>query len=244
MVAIGKASWYGQKFEGRKTASGDVFKMYKKTAAHQTLPFNTMLRITNLSNGKSETVRVNDRGPFKKSRMIDVSYAVAKQIGLLSSGTTKVKVEILGFNKKITTKFRASKTSKKEDCVDCYASIPETNNSYSYKITASDTYAKNSDEKDDSTVVPSSSPIYAKVKTKKSSNKIAIQVGAFRRYAGAKVYAKKYDLLSNGYGVKIEAGVKNQKPLYRVKIEGFTTRSEALEFKRKYSLTGAFLVMK
>ena len=113
---------------------------------------------------------------------------------------------------------------------------------YDYKLTASDTYQKNLEEENSDTQdFPTP---YSKPKMEDSSTKVAIQVGAFRRYAGAKVYAKKYDLLSNEYRVKIEKGVKNQEPLYRVKIEGFSSKDEAKKFKKKYSLTGAFLVMK
>jgi len=254
MMVVGKASWYGKKFEGKKTASGDIFRMRKKTAAHRTLPFNTMVKVTNLTNNKSEIVRINDRGPLKKSRMIDVSHAVAKKIGILSSGITKVKVEILAFNGGKNDKFKVFKSSKKEDCVDCYASVSDNtpqrktfktnkeNNGYSYRVTSSDSYIKNPDEPKISRAVVSRTPL--SIKSKKSSKKIAIQIGAFRRYAGAKVYAKKYDLLSDRYKVEIKAGAKDQKPLYRVRIEGFSTRSEAKEFKRKYGLTGAFLVMK
>jgi len=114
--------------------------------------------------------------------------------------------------------------------------------SYDYRLTASDTYQKNLEEENN--YIQDFRTAYSKPKNENYSTKVAIQVGAFRRYAGAKVYAKKYDLLSNEYRVKIEKGVKNQEPLYRVKIEGFSSKNEAKKFKKKYSLTGAFLVMK
>ena len=89
------ASYYADKFHGRKTSSGEVFNMYGYTAAHKTLPFGTMLRVTNLANGKYVTVKVNDRGPFVKGRELDVSKAAAVKLDMIKTGTAKVKIEIL-----------------------------------------------------------------------------------------------------------------------------------------------------
>ncbi|MCB0326004.1 MAG: septal ring lytic transglycosylase RlpA family protein [Bdellovibrionales bacterium] len=90
----GYASWYGGKFHGRKTASGEVYDQYKLTAAHKTLPFHTWVRVTNLSNGKSVVVKVNDRGPFVRGRVIDLSRRAAEKIDMIGSGTAKVLIEI------------------------------------------------------------------------------------------------------------------------------------------------------
>lgn len=90
------ASYYADKFHGRKTSSGEVFNMYGYTAAHKTLPFGTMLRVTNLANGKYVTVKVNDRGPFVKGRELDVSKAAAVKLDMIKTGTAKVRIEILG----------------------------------------------------------------------------------------------------------------------------------------------------
>jgi rare lipoprotein A len=94
-VQYGNASYYGKKFHGRKTASGEVFDMYKMTCAHKTLPFDTKVKVTNLSNKKTVIVRVNDRGPFVAGRIIDLSFAAAKKIDLVSIGVTRVKIEVL-----------------------------------------------------------------------------------------------------------------------------------------------------
>lgn len=91
----GLASWYGPGFHGRRTASGEVFDMYDYTAAHSFLPFNTKVRVTNLSNHRSVVVRINDRGPHTKHRIIDLSYQAAKKIGLLEMGTARVRIEIV-----------------------------------------------------------------------------------------------------------------------------------------------------
>ena len=90
------ASYYADKYHGRKTSNGETFNMYDLTAAHKTLPFNTKVKATNLSNGKSVVVRINDRGPFVKGREIDLSKAAAVKIGMVKSGTAKVSLEIVG----------------------------------------------------------------------------------------------------------------------------------------------------
>lgn len=90
------ASYYADKYHGRKTSNGEVFNMYDLTAAHKSLPFNTKVKVTNLSNGKSVVVRINDRGPFVKGREIDLSKAAAVKIGMIKSGTAKVSLEIIG----------------------------------------------------------------------------------------------------------------------------------------------------
>ncbi len=88
----GIASWYGKKFQGRRTASGERFNMYDMTAAHKTLPMNTRVRVTNLDNGRSVVVRINDRGPFYGGRIIDVTYAAAAKLGMLGRGTAQVEI--------------------------------------------------------------------------------------------------------------------------------------------------------
>jgi len=95
-VQHGKASWYGSDFHGRTTSSGEIFDMYKKSAAHKTLPLGTYVKVVNLSNRREIILKINDRGPFVKGRIIDLSYAAAKEIGLVGSGTADVTVVALG----------------------------------------------------------------------------------------------------------------------------------------------------
>lgn len=89
----GFASWYGKKFQNRKTASGEKYNMYSLTAAHKSLPFNSVVKVTNVINGKSVFVRINDRGPFSMNREIDLSFAAANKLDILSKGLTYVKIE-------------------------------------------------------------------------------------------------------------------------------------------------------
>ena len=99
-IQTGKGSWYGKKFHGRKTASGEKYNMYALTAAHKTLPFNTMVEVTNLKNNRKVIVRINDRGPYAKGRIIDLSYLAAKKLGYVNKGVAKLKVKVLYKRKK------------------------------------------------------------------------------------------------------------------------------------------------
>ncbi len=97
---VGIASWYGADWHGRKTASGEHFNMHGHTAAHKSLPLGTIAKVTNLENGKRVMVKINDREPYKKGRIIDLSHAAAKSIGMLKDGTAKVKVEVIAMPRK------------------------------------------------------------------------------------------------------------------------------------------------
>lgn len=91
----GVASYYGDGFHGRLTASGETFDMYDLTCAHLSLPFGTVLRVVNLDNGREVTVRVNDRGPYVGGRIIDLSYGAASELGMLEAGTASVQLEVM-----------------------------------------------------------------------------------------------------------------------------------------------------
>ncbi len=93
----GRASWYGSDFHGKSTANGESYDMYAMSAAHKTLPMNTVVRVTNLDNNQKTVVRINDRGPFVESRIIDLSYSAAKEIDLIAKGSANVSLEVLGF---------------------------------------------------------------------------------------------------------------------------------------------------
>jgi len=95
-VQYGVASWYGSDFHGKPTSSGEIYDMYELSCAHKTLPLGTTVIVTNLENGQSLELRVNDRGPFVKDRIIDLSYAAAKILGIYEKGTAYVKVETVG----------------------------------------------------------------------------------------------------------------------------------------------------
>lgn len=106
-IQTGVASWYGPNFHGKTTSNKEIYDMHDLTAAHKSLPFGTYVVVTNLNNGKSVTVRINDRGPFVKDRIIDLSYAAAKAVDMVGTGTAPVRLEILTkiSPKKSTQKF-------------------------------------------------------------------------------------------------------------------------------------------
>jgi rare lipoprotein A len=96
-VQSGVASWYGKDFHGKKTSNGETYDMHAMTAAHKTLPLGVYLKVSNRENGRETTVRVNDRGPFVKGRILDLSYAAAKVLGVDTVGTALVRIEALGY---------------------------------------------------------------------------------------------------------------------------------------------------
>ncbi|SFV68441.1 Rare lipoprotein A precursor [hydrothermal vent metagenome] len=102
-VMKGISSWYGPNFHGKYTSNGEVYNMHAHTAAHKTWPMDTMVKVRNLQNGKSTVVRINDRGPFVKGRIIDCSYAAGKELGLDRMGIAKVSIEVVGFAGKIAS---------------------------------------------------------------------------------------------------------------------------------------------
>lgn len=95
-IERGEASWYGRKFHGRRTASGERYDMHALTAAHRTLPFGTLLEVRNLDNGELVRVRVNDRGPFARGRILDLSYGAAKVIGMVGPGIARIELRVVG----------------------------------------------------------------------------------------------------------------------------------------------------
>jgi rare lipoprotein A len=106
----GLASWYGKGFHGHRTASGEVYNMYEMTAAHKTLPMGTYVRVRNFDNGKTVDVRINDRGPFVRGRILDLSYEAAKRIGVVGPGTAPVEIIALGFMQETKVGERVQRT--------------------------------------------------------------------------------------------------------------------------------------
>ena len=109
----GVASYYGPEFAFRRTASGEMFDPRKMTAAHRTLPFGTKIRVTNLANGRRVVLRVNDRGPYRKGRVIDVSHAAARKLGFANHGTARVRIDVLSRGKIEGPRMAARQRSEK-----------------------------------------------------------------------------------------------------------------------------------
>ncbi|MBU3933665.1 MAG: septal ring lytic transglycosylase RlpA family protein [Candidatus Omnitrophica bacterium] len=92
---VGVASWYGEEFRGKKTANGEIYDPDKLTAAHRSLPFGTVVKVTDMSNNRQVIVRINDRGPYKRGRIIDLSQAAARELGMVKKGLAKVKIKVM-----------------------------------------------------------------------------------------------------------------------------------------------------
>lgn len=108
-IETGEASWYGPDFHGRQTANGEKYDMDGLTAAHRTLPFNTQVLVENLDNGKTVEVRINDRGPFAKDRIIDLSKGAATKVDMIGPGTARVRIYIIGENKNLPNNIKEAK---------------------------------------------------------------------------------------------------------------------------------------
>lgn len=106
----GQASWYGKKFHGHLTSNGEIYDMYSMSAAHKTLPLPSYVKVTNLDNGKSTIVRVNDRGPFHEGRIIDLSYAAAYKLGVLQTGTANVEIAVVNTQKPTLAPLKSQQT--------------------------------------------------------------------------------------------------------------------------------------
>ena len=182
----GIASWYGKDFHGKKTSNGEYYNMYDMTAASKTLPMNTMLKVTNLNNSKSAVVRINDRGPFVKTRIIDLSYAAASRLGVVARGTAPVRLEVIGFGGVINR----NKTNIQSVSVSNYL----------------------------------------------------VQIGAFRRKAGAYIYAKRYASVLDRYKSVVKKYMLDGYPIYRVYLSGFGSENEARDFIAKGMFGGAFVI--
>ena len=109
----GISSWYGPNFHGKYTSNGEIYNMHRMTAAHKTWPMDTIVKVENLSNGRSVVVRINDRGPFVRGRVIDCSYAAGKKLGLDRTGIAKVKLTVLGFSGKVFKPHAAERSRTK-----------------------------------------------------------------------------------------------------------------------------------
>ena len=110
----GVSSWYGPNFHGKHTSNGEVYNMHARTAAHKTWPMDTMVKVTNLQNGKSTIVRINDRGPFVRGRIIDCSYLAGKEIGLDRMGIAKVSIKVVGFAGKVESDAKIAQAKKRK----------------------------------------------------------------------------------------------------------------------------------
>ena len=224
---VGIASWYGPGFHGKTTANGEVFDQNKISAAHRTLPMPSVVKVTNLENGLVlEKVRINDRGPFARNRIIDLSKKAAEELGFIKNGVAKVRVEIL------------------EDESRKYVSTDQKNNYVAEAAEVTEISKKN---------LLSSSELKEKVVEKKTeenlensiltNKELLIQVGAFTDHRNAKTLSEKL----SEFKAYINRVFINNKYLYRVRIGPINNLDLANDMKRKLfelGYTSSHLVMK
>lgn len=224
---VGIASWYGPGFHGKTTANGEVFDQNKISAAHRTLPMPSVVKVTNLENGLVlEKVRINDRGPFARNRIIDLSKKAAEELGFIKNGVAKVRVEIL------------------EDESRKYVSTDQKNNYVAEAAEVTEISKKN---------LLSSSERKEKVVKKKNeenlensiliNKELLIQVGAFTDHRNAKTLSEKL----SEFKAYINRVFINNKYLYRVRIGPINNLDLANDMKRKLfelGYTSSHLVMK
>ncbi len=228
---VGYASWYGPGFHGKKTANGEIFNQNKISAAHRTLPLPSIVKITNLENGKILSfVRVNDRGPFARNRIIDLSKQAAKELGFVNKGVTKVRVEILeDESRKFANDLIQTKNKAKSAKVQ---NIEKKN------ITPPVKEVKNEDKENKIKKVNNETDENFVLK----DNKIAIQVGAFTDHRNAKSLI---DKLSE-FKAYIKREFIENKYIYRVRIGPLKNISSANELQEKLfelGYTSSHLVM-
>lgn len=203
----GIASWYGKKFNGERTSSGEIYNMYTMTAAHPTLPLPSYARVTNLSNHKSVIVRVNDRGPFLNDRVIDLSYTAAYKLGIIADGSAEVEVESL--NPDISINTIAASTVQIQ---------PLESNATATAAAAPETAAP---------AIASAAPVaMVAAPIESRGNAVNLQLGAFSSQAGAEAYRDKMRKALGDSGKQLKL-TTNKDGLIRVIIGPYASLSEA-----------------
>lgn len=226
-TATGIASWYGPGFHGKTTSNGETYNQNAFTAAHKTLPMNTIVSVTNLDNGRKTTVRINDRGPFVDNRVIDVSKAAATRLDMLKSGTAPVKLEVIGFDSPNETP----------------SSLPETDTIAQAEviegISAEQNLSIQAKEQNLSSIAQSIDIKELDLGSAIEGGGFMVQIGAFKSKSNAEEVASRYQSY-RGYSTKIKQSSRDG--LNRVYLKGFKSESEAKDFVRSGAFEGAFVV--
>lgn len=236
----GIASWYGPDFHAKKTSNGEIYNMYAMTAAHKTLPMNTVVRVDNLDNGKSTIVRINDRGPFVSGRIIDLSNKAAHEVDMVRKGTAKVQITVLGYNGEINNSDVPDVLVEKSPITPSTAFSGATESLDLKDDTIVSTEISSNIGKPVISNKTVSTPVYnsSSSKTSNLKGKYNVQVGAFSLVSGAQqtkdTYQKRFPSKKVEY---VESG-----GIYRVYIRGFNSYDEAQNFKNSNSLLNAIVV--
>lgn len=217
-TATGVASWYGPGFHGKTTSNGETYNQNAFTAAHKTLPMNTIISVTNLDNGRKTTVRINDRGPFVDNRILDVSKAAATRLDMLQSGTAPVKLEVIGFDS--SNESLAASNVSISPIVEANVSEVSTEQNLS-------TIAKNVNIEE----LISTGEI--------QGGGFMVQIGAFKLEENAQNTAQRY---KSYQGYTTTTRQSSRDGLTRVFLKGFKSEQEAKDFVNSGAFKGAFVV--
>ena len=236
----GIASWYGKKFNGERTSSGEIYDMYAMTAAHPTLPIPSYARITNTSNKKTVIVRINDRGPFIEDRIIDLSYTAAYKLGIVSSGSAEVEVESISPNSIINTITVSNVQSKPLDrspaaavaappaaaaVIVAPAADPAASAVAAIPVADSAVPAAPVTSSPDAGATPPALPAVAAASPGSSDTGVYLQLGAFKTQEAAQAYLEKMRGKLGGLGKQLKLTSKDG--LVRVHIGPYASQSEA-----------------
>jgi rare lipoprotein A len=211
----GIASWYGDEFHGKRTSNGEIYDMYKLTAAHKTLPFNTLVEVKNLDNGERVLVRINDRGPFLKDRIIDLSFQAARKIGCDIDGTAPVSLRIVkpdSLGDKYTYTYKDTNT--------------DTNAETTQKIEKEDIAITETEEFEESYTNKETAP--DPEETPQENTKYYLQAGAFSERENAEKMLRYINIILSDTLFKIHF----QEGLYKVISEALPSRAKAEKLKK------------
>ena len=225
----GIASWYGPDFHGNKTSSGEVYDMYDFSAAHKTLPMNTMIRVTNKYNKKSIVVRVNDRGPFVEGRIVDLSFSAGKKLGLDKTGIAPVTLEVLEYDAIISA--RLEKNAQPVKAAEAKPSPKPVPKPAVTEKQATAPVVKPVEKKVGPKPEPKREPAYF------------VQLGSFKDKEGAQKFKAGAAFIFVDKEVKISSAESDKTPVYKVMVGGFKNEEEARLFIEKNSILGARIAL-
>jgi rare lipoprotein A len=211
-VQEGIASWYGPDFHGKKTSNGEIYDMDGLSAAHKTLPLGIQIRVTNLENGKNLIVRINDRGPYVKNRILDLSRAAAKKLGFHQHGTTRVRIEALGYPAEQRPELAASRKIP----LPPGATINRPFNS--------------------AEILPGSCPRSGEYQASQVEAKYFVQVGAFENRSSATLLLSR--VRHRFPAAVLESSVVDNKQVYCVRLKNFPSREAADQARTRLAASG------
>lgn len=245
----GIASWYGPDFHSKKTSNGEIYDMYDMTAAHKTLPMNTVVKVDNLDNGKSVIVRINDRGPFVRGRIIDLSNKAARDIEMVGKGTAKVNITVLGYNGEIENKDAPySELQKNEpsnlvrnEKVDVLEPLEIKEKAISStKVPVAPVSKPVINNK--AITKPITTNVSNSNNNLLSAGKYSVQVGAFSQESGANKIKQDLQRKFVNNRVDVKKVLSNGKTLFKVFIGGFDSSEKAQSFKSINGLGNALVI--